>query len=104
MRPLRGLSSRPELIVDERGRRVVDPSGGHVGIPGPFGRGRMVTALPVNKTGPVQLRPPELIIGPTGFLLGSPDGTVVGVAGLWCHRIVTATVTSDTRRLSGQSS
>jgi hypothetical protein len=52
VRPLRTLSPRPELIVDQWGNRLVDPTDySIVGISGPLGGERIVWALPTNTTG-----------------------------------------------------
>jgi len=88
------LSPRPQFFVDNLGRRFIDPQGSSLGTPGPLGRRRITSALPTNGTGPVQLAP--------GIVLPliDADGVVVGEkAPLWISRMVTATITEDTRRL-----
>lgn len=43
----RELSRRPELVVDDHGRRLYDAATQScVGLPGPFGRERLAQALP----------------------------------------------------------
>lgn len=92
-------SPRPEIVVDPRARSVGDIDGGRVGLPGPFGRERVLFALPLDP-GPVQLAPAELIVDPISDLVG--NGGVVGLAPpLWVSRMQTARWTEDTRRLAG---
>jgi hypothetical protein len=98
MFPLRGLSARPTLVVDARGFRIVDPATvTSLGREGPFGRGRIVPALPLN-AGPVQLRPPEVIQGVDVSYVGDPSGNLVGREGVGVARMLTATPTENTRR------
>jgi hypothetical protein len=106
MRPLRNLSARPELIVDDFNVRVGDPSSRTaVGKPGPLGRGRIVSALPIAGGplggGPHLLRPPEVLRDNNGFLLTDGDRNVIGMGPLRVHRMVTARWTEDTRRIAG---
>ena len=100
MKHLRNLSDRPELIIDPvRGRRVIGDAAFQLGIDAPR-LGRMVTALPPNKNGPVQLRAPMAIADGDGTLLADAGGNLVGESNaLWVHRMLTATLTPDTRRL-----
>lgn len=44
-------SPRPELVVDERGRRVGAPDGSTIGIPGPLPGRRVIWAFPTNAPG-----------------------------------------------------
>lgn len=103
MAPLRTLSARPTVIVDERtrpfGERAVSRDGGAViGTPGPFGRNRVVSALPMNKSKTVILARPRLLAG--DFLIGDPQGNVLGAANkIVVHRMLYATRTINTRRL-----
>jgi hypothetical protein len=53
VKPLRLLSPRPTLIVDQWGNRLADARSNVIGIPGPLGGERMVFALPTNTTGGV---------------------------------------------------
>lgn len=100
MKHLRNLSARPQLVVDARGQRLVD-NGDRVGIPGPFGNNRVVSALPTNKAGgPVQLVVPVVMHDHTMCYLADPDGTLIGTPGVWVHRLLTARWTQDTRRLA----
>lgn len=95
------LSARPEIIVDDRGVRLRDRDGNYVGMPGPFGRERVIAALRTNKTrGPVALAAPELLVG-GGCYLGDPDGNLIGIPGVWVHRMLDARWVEDTRRLAG---
>lgn len=101
MRPLRHLSTRPELLVDEHGRRIVDPvNKTFVGIAGPLGRERVVEALPLNESGPVQIAPHEAVHDADGFYIADPDGNLIGVEGIWVHRMLYARWVEDTRRLT----
>ena len=101
MRPLRNLSARPTIVVDDRARRVADPSGNYLGIDGPLGRERVVFALPINGTGPWLIAPPEAVHDADGFYLADPNGVLVGLDGLWIPRMIGARWTLDTRRLAG---
>jgi hypothetical protein len=97
---LRTLSERPELLVDDRGRRFPDPATSTIpGISGPLGRGRVVAALPTNKSGAVQLEPWRMLVDDRGIGLADPQGNVIGQAAIFVHRYVSATVARDTRRL-----
>jgi hypothetical protein len=89
--PLNGLSARPVIIVDSEGNRLGAPDGGTIGTPGPWGRNRLVTTLPL-ADGPRRIRPDILI-------LQDPQGAYVGTPGLIVSRLVQATTTLDTRRL-----
>lgn len=92
---LRNLSPRPELLV---GSRVTAPDGSTVGLPGPFGRARIVTALPL-KDGPRQLAAPLVVHdGGLGYL-ADPQGNLLGAPGVWVSRVITARWVADTRRL-----
>lgn len=100
MRPLRVNSCRPGLLVDPQGFRLVDPDTlSRLGRPGPFGRARVVSALPTGGLGPLPVRPPAVVHDPACAYLGDPDGALIGVAGLTVHRMLTARWVEDTRRL-----
>ena len=85
------LSPRPELIVGLTAP-VVDPQGAQIGMPGPSGRERVLTALPLNKDGPRQLEGGLVIaaVDPSGSLVGENDS-------VWVSRMLTAERTEDTR-------
>jgi hypothetical protein len=103
VKPLRTLSARPEIVVDNQGFRLVDPAdNSQVGIPGPFGRQRIVTAIPTNdsETGPVQLTAHVALHDAQLFYLGDPDGNLIGIPAIWVHRMLSARWTQDTRRLT----
>jgi hypothetical protein len=103
MQTLRTLSARPEIVVDNQGFRLTDPTdNSQVGIPGPFGRQRIVTALPLNdsETGPVQLAAAVALHDAQSFYLGDPNGNLIGWPALWVHRMLSARWTQDTRRLT----
>ena len=102
MKPLRPLSARPKLVVDPAARGIFDPSTDtRVGREGPWGRERIVFALPINGTGPVTLAAPIVVHDQDGFYLADPDGTLLGVDGVRVSRFLNARWTEDTRRLSG---
>jgi len=69
-----------------------------VGFAGPLGRARIVSALPPNEP-PRWIRPHHVVHSDKGAYLGDANGTLVGKKGFWCQRILSATVTTDTRRL-----
>ena len=98
--PLRPPSPRPGLVTDQRLRRIVDDAvpQGTLGTPNPWGRGKLLTTLPL-ANGPRQLAPPT--VGPDHDLayLADLDGNLIGVAGIWVHKLLTATIVEDTRRL-----
>jgi hypothetical protein len=97
---LRQLSPRPELLVDARGGRVADMSAGRVGVPGPFGRFRLVSALPLAQP-PRQLVKP-LVVHDTLFgYLADPSGNLIGVPGVWAGRVIDARWTDNTRGIAG---
>ena len=96
---LRTLSTRPEPLVDQRGRPNTDPNTStRPGIPGPFGRARVVSALPL-RDGPVALVKPLALASADGTLLAAVDDTVVGTPGIKVDRLLHARKTLDTRRL-----
>jgi hypothetical protein len=100
VKQLRNLSPRPELVVDNHARRVGDAST-RVGLGGPFGRERIVTALPLNKAGGARLIVAPVILHDAGLgFLGDADGNVIGEPPVWVHRMATARWTADTRRLA----
>ena len=102
MTQLRNLSPRPELVVGPDGSRVGNVTAGNrVGIPGPFGRQRIVAALPLNKAGgPQLLAPPIALHDANGFHLADVNGNLIGSAGVTVHRYLTARWTQDTRALA----
>jgi hypothetical protein len=81
---------------------VTAPVGSKVGIPGPFGRGRIVAALPTNETGtgPVQISAAVTLHDNSLFYLADPQGNLIGAPALWVHRLLHARWTQDTRRLT----
>lgn len=101
MRPLRHLSERPELIVDERERSLYQElDATRVGRPGPFGRSRIVFALPT-KGGPAELHPRRVVHDHDGFFLADPDGSLIGKEGVRVARMLGGRWTQDTRRFAG---
>jgi hypothetical protein len=101
MKNLWTLSPRPELVVSDRPDSIVDPSdSSRVGVPGPFGRERVVFALPL-ENGPVQLVAPAVVRDDQAGYLADPSGTLIGMPGVRVQRMVSARWVEDTRRLSG---
>jgi len=100
--PLRSPSARPELVTDQRPGQVVDTSGqvGQIGQVGtPLGRERVISALPLDG-GPVLLDPARLLHDGTFGYVVDLSGNVIGEhAATWVARMLSATVTQDTRRL-----
>lgn len=94
-------SLRPQIFVDPRTRGLVDSGRDHIGREAPFGRERVLFALPLDP-GPSLLDPPRLLFAPGGSdVIGDPDGAVIGVAAVWVSRMHTARWTEDTRRIAG---
>jgi hypothetical protein len=96
MTALRQLSARPLLFRDQDSTQVVDPARNFIGVPGPLGRHRIVSALPM---APTLLRPAAVVKDHNGAYLAAPDGTLIGFPKIIVHRMLTATKTEDTRRL-----
>jgi hypothetical protein len=94
---LRHPSDRPAVVVDPAAFGVVDPSGGFVGRPGPFGRERVMSALPLDP-GPCLLSPPTVVRDPGSSYLADPDNNLIGEPAVWVNRILTARWVEDTRR------
>ena len=96
MQHLRHPSSRPAVLLDPAAFGVLDPASATLlGRPGPFGRERVVFALP---TEPTLLSPPEVFRDPGSAYLADPDGALVGLPAVWVNRMLTARWTEDTRR------
>lgn len=98
MTALRNLSARPELLRDDDSSQIADPVPQIVGVPGPFGRHRVVFALPM---GPVQLQPRVVLHDGNGAYLADPQGNLIGTDKVVVHRMLAARWTEDTRRLAG---
>ena len=85
-------------MVDPAAYGVLDPSTSTiVGRPGPFGRERVMSALPLDP-GPALLAPPTVVRDPGSAYLADPDGALIGEAAVWVNRMLTARWTEDTRR------
>jgi hypothetical protein len=100
MAPLRHLSARPQVVVDERGRST------GIGMPGPLGRERVVYALPFGTHGNdrvpgFQIDPPNVVVAVRSDYPADPNDVMIGSPGLWIARMLTARWTEDTRRLGG---
>jgi hypothetical protein len=59
-----------------------------------------VFALPLDP-GPTQLRAPTVLHDQDGAYIADADGNLIGRAGLWVSRMLTARWTEDTRRIAG---
>ena len=98
-RQLRPGSPRPELVVSDHAIGVADPTtGDRLGMPGPFGRNRIISALPL-KDGPVLLQPARVLHDSNGCYIADPDGNLVGMPAQRVSRMISARWTEDTRRL-----
>ena len=95
---LRHPSPRPSVVVDPAAFGIVDPSPSALGRPGPFGRERVMSALPLDPP-PTLLSPPTVVRDPGSAYLADADGTLIGEAAVWVDRMLTARWTEDTRRL-----
>lgn len=95
---LRGPSPRPSVVVDPAAFGVVDPTRTFVGLPGPFGRERVMSALPLDP-GPALLSPPTVVHDAGSNFLADPDDNLIGEPAVWVSRMLTARWTEDTRRL-----
>lgn len=101
MDALRGLSSRPYVVVDERGRSVGEgaSTSSRIGLDGPLGRERCLYALPLNGSGPVQWWPHVVIRDQGSVQLADSSGNVIGEGAVWISRLLTARWVEDSRRL-----
>lgn len=91
---LRPPSPRPMIVVDERGRAQIDTTGARVGLPGPFGRERLLFALPLAWAEISR----GVMVDAGGPLLADPGGSVAGLGRLYVPRMLYARRTQDTRR------
>lgn len=98
MQHLRHPSSRPSVVVDPAAFGVIAPDATIVGRDGPFGRERVMSALPLDP-GPALLAPPTVVHDHGSSFLADPDGALIGDPALWVDRMLTARWTEDTRRL-----
>jgi hypothetical protein len=94
---LRGPSPRPSVVVDPAAFGIEDPTGDFVGRQGPFGRERVMSALPLDP-GPALLSPPTVVHDAGPAYLADPDGALIGEPAVWVERMLTARWTEDTRR------
>ena len=86
-------------MVDPAAYGVLDPtSAAIVGRPGPFGRERVMSALPL-EPGPALVSPPTVVHDAGSTYLADPDGALIGDPAVWVSRMLTARWTEDTRRL-----
>jgi hypothetical protein len=98
MEHLRDPSPRPSVVVDPAAFGVVAPAdGSFVGLPGPLGRERVMSALPLDP-GPALLSPPTVVRDASSAYLADPDGALIGEAAVWVNRMLTARWTEATRR------
>jgi hypothetical protein len=85
------------VVVDPAAFGIGDPASATlVGRPGPFGRQRVVSALPLP---PTLLSPPTVVRDPGSAYLADPDGALIGQPAIWVNRMLAARWTEDTRRL-----
>lgn len=99
MQHLRRPSARPSVVVDPAAFGIVEPSNeAFVGRDGPFGRERVVSALPLDP-GPALLSPPTVVRDPGAACLADPDGALIGTPAVWVERMLKALPVEDTRRL-----
>lgn len=84
-------------MVDPAAFGVVDPSRSFIGRPGPFGRSRLLYALPL-APGPALLSPPTVVRDAGSAYLSDPDGALIGTPAVWVDRMLTVRPTEDTRR------
>jgi hypothetical protein len=98
MQHLRHPSPRPSVVVDPAAFGVGVPPGNVVGREGPFGRERVLFALPL-EPGPALLSPPTVVRDAGSAYLADPDGALIGDPAVWVDRMLTARWTEDTRRL-----
>jgi hypothetical protein len=94
------LYDSPKILTDAWGHRLSDPTTGTVvGVPAPFGRERIVSAIGPDG-GPRLIEPARLVVDAWGFRLCDPTtGTIVGKPALWVQRMLSAGRAHDTRRL-----
>ena len=98
MKHLRHLSSRPTLLRDEDSHQIGDITDALIGRPGPFGRERVVYAIPIPG---VDLRTQTVVHDQDGAYLADPQGNLIGLPKIRVDRMMTARWTEDTRRLAG---
>ena len=97
MEHLRGPSTRPSVVVDPAAFGVMDPTGDIVGQPNPFGRERVMSALPLNP-GPALISPPTVVRDNGPAYLADPDNNLIGEPAVWVERMLVARFVEDTRR------
>lgn len=100
MEHLRHPSARPSVVVDQAAFGVGDPARAHVGRPGPFGRERVLFALPLSP-GPALLSPSTTVRDQGPAFLVDPQGAMIGEAPVWVSRMLVCPPVEDTRRLGG---
>jgi hypothetical protein len=94
---LRHTSLRPSVVVDPAAFGIIAPDASIVGRPGPFGRERVMSALPLDP-GPALLSPPTVVHDAGSSFLADPDGALIGEPAVWVGRMLTARWVEDTRR------
>lgn len=99
MAKLRDVSARPELVVGAPNQprlEALDKS--QIGIPGPVWRERVLYALPLNASGPVQIANVSAVQGDSA-LVADPDGNVIAPpnGAVYVHRMLYARWTENTR-------
>jgi hypothetical protein len=96
MTALRNLSPRPTVVRDQDSHQLVDAVPNFIGVPGPFGRNRIVSTLPM---APNLLKPPAVVHDQNGSYLADPSGALIGFPKVIVHRMLSAGIVEDTRRL-----
>lgn len=95
---LRAPSDRPTLITNSQGGRI-GPNGTQVGFDGLISNDRVITALPL-RDGPHLIEPALVLRDAQMSYVVDPQGNLIGEHGAtWVDRLLTATVTANTRRL-----
>lgn len=84
------------MLRDQGSTQVADPVPQIIGVPGPFGRNRIVSTLPM---APTLLRPQAVVKDVSGGYLADPSGALIGFDKIIVHRMLQASITEDTRRL-----
>ena len=102
MSVLRTPSPRPEFLADSQGNLIQDPTNQtQVGMPGPLGRERVVSALPLGSDGPFPPLEVSAVVDTHAGYLADPSNSLIGFTAPWVPRMLAARWTEDTRRVSG---
>jgi len=99
MPDLRTPSPRPTVVVDPRAGPVGDSANAILGIQGPFGRDRVLSALPLGVEGPWPPLVATLLIAPDARYPADPANILQVSVKDWIPRMLSAGISTDTRRL-----